>query len=53
MKTLFVRFLAEHSGVTAIEYSMIATLVALLVIGGATLIGTSLSSTFSLVAGSL
>jgi pilus assembly protein Flp/PilA len=45
--------LADESGVTAIEYSLIAALIAVAAIGSFTLIGTSLSTTFSTVAGKM
>jgi pilus assembly protein Flp/PilA len=37
-------------GVTAIEYALIASLIALVIIGGVTLVGTSLSAVFDSVA---
>jgi pilus assembly protein Flp/PilA len=52
MKVL-TRLLADESGVTAIEYSLIAALIAVAAIGSFTLIGSSLSTTFSTVAGKL
>ena len=45
--------LADESGVTAIEYSLIAALIAVAAIGSFSLIGTDLSTTFSTVAGKL
>jgi len=53
MKTLFSRLVTGESGVTAIEYGLIAALIALVIIGSVAAIGTSLSTTFSTVAGSL
>ena len=53
MKYLVSRFLANESGVTAIEYGLIAALVAVIIIGGVSLTGTNLSTTFSTVASSL
>jgi pilus assembly protein Flp/PilA len=52
MKVL-TQLLADDSGVTAIEYSLIAALIAVAAIGSFTLIGSSLSTTFSTVAGKL
>jgi pilus assembly protein Flp/PilA len=52
MKVL-TQLLADESGVTAIEYSLIAALIAVAAIGSFTLIGSSLSTTFSTVAGKL
>ena len=45
--------LADESGVTAIEYSLIAALIAVAAIGSFTLIGTDLSTTFSTIAGKM
>ena len=45
--------LKDERGVTAIEYSLIAALIAVAAIGSFTLIGTSISTTFSTVAGKL
>ena len=53
MKNLFSRFIAEEAGVTAIEYGLIAALIALVIIGAVATVGTNLSGTFSTVAGSL
>jgi pilus assembly protein Flp/PilA len=47
------RFLREESGATAIEYGLIAALVAVVLITALTTLGTSLSTTFSSVAGNL
>lgn len=47
MKALIKRFLKEEDGVTAIEYGLIAGLVAVAIIAGASTVGTSLNSTFS------
>ncbi|KAF7963377.1 pilus assembly protein [Cupriavidus sp. UYMU48A] len=41
------RFIVEEDGVTAIEYGLIAALIALLIIAGATLVGTRLSTIFN------
>ena len=53
MKTLFVRFLKNESGATAIEYGLIATGIAIAIIAAVNGVGTSLSGTFSTVASSL
>ncbi|MBV8977380.1 MAG: Flp family type IVb pilin [Alphaproteobacteria bacterium] len=47
------RFLRDDSGATAIEYGLIAALIAVVVIGAVTAVGTGLSGTFSTVAGSV
>lgn len=52
MKVL-TSLLKNESGVTAIEYTLIAALIAVAAIGSFTVIGTDLSSTFSTVAGKL
>jgi pilus assembly protein Flp/PilA len=46
-------FVDDTSGVTAIEYALIAALIAVAAITAFTLVGTSLSSTFSAVASQL
>jgi pilus assembly protein Flp/PilA len=46
MKTLFARFAKDESGATAIEYGLIATLIAVAIIVGATALGTSLNGLF-------
>jgi pilus assembly protein Flp/PilA len=43
----------DESGVTAIEYALIAALIAVAAIAAFTLVGTSLSGTFSLIASKL
>jgi pilus assembly protein Flp/PilA len=50
--TQFVKqFLREEDGVTAIEYGLIAALVAVVIIGGATALGTNLNALFNFIAG--
>jgi pilus assembly protein Flp/PilA len=44
--SLFRRLLADESGATAIEYGLIAALIAIGIIAAATTLGTSLSSLF-------
>ena len=43
-------FVADENGVTAIEYGLIAALVGLALITGATLLGTKLSDSFTFIA---
>ena len=43
----------SDEGVTAIEYGLIAALIAVVIIGSITLVGTELSSTFSTIEGEL
>jgi pilus assembly protein Flp/PilA len=45
--------LEDSSGVTAIEYALIAALIAVAAIAAFTLVGTNLSTTFSYVASQL
>ena len=45
MKT-FTRFMKDESGATAIEYGLIAALIAVVIITGVTAVGTKLSATF-------
>ena len=40
-------FLKDESGATAIEYGLIAALIAVVIITGVTAVGTKLSTTFS------
>ncbi|MFA7429946.1 MAG: Flp family type IVb pilin [Rhodospirillaceae bacterium] len=47
------RLLGNHKGATAIEYALIAGLIALVIIGAVTILGTSLSDTLTGVADAL
>jgi pilus assembly protein Flp/PilA len=47
MTTIFSRVLKDESGATAIEYGLIAALIAVALIAGIGAIGNSLNSTFS------
>jgi pilus assembly protein Flp/PilA len=49
MKTLFARFAKDESGATAIEYGLIASLIGVAIIAGATTLGSKLNSTFSAI----
>jgi pilus assembly protein Flp/PilA len=44
---LISRFIRDESGATAIEYGLIAALIAVVIITGVTAVGTNLSTTFS------
>ena len=46
MKSLLTRFAKDESGATAIEYGLIATLIAVAIIVGATALGTQLNVVF-------
>ena len=52
MHVLF-KLLADESGATAIEYGLIAALIAVVIIAAVTTVGTNLKGTFSTVASSL
>jgi pilus assembly protein Flp/PilA len=53
MKTLFTRFLKDESGATAIEYGLIAALISVGIIAGATSLGTNINATFTKIAGKM
>ena len=52
-RRFFSRLLAQTSGVTAIEYALIAALVAVAAIAAFAVVGTDLSTTFSNIASCL
>jgi pilus assembly protein Flp/PilA len=49
MKTLLSRFAHDESGVTAIEYGLIAALIAVVIIVAVTAVGTDLQTVFNSV----
>jgi pilus assembly protein Flp/PilA len=49
MKTMFARFTKDESGATAIEYGLIAGLIAVVIITAVTTVGTNVSSAFNKV----
>ena len=51
MLKLIQKFIRDEEGVTAIEYGLIAALIAVAIITAVTLVGTNLSATFNTVAG--
>jgi pilus assembly protein Flp/PilA len=53
MRNLLLNFLKNESGATAIEYGLIAALIAVVIITGVTAVGTSLNATFASISGSL
>jgi len=53
MSKLISRFVRDESGATAIEYGLIAALIAVVIIGGVTMLGTSLNTTFTTISGHL
>ncbi|CAD7029561.1 Flp family type IVb pilin [Pseudorhizobium endolithicum] len=50
MSKFFARFRKDESGATAIEYGLIAALISVALIAGASTLGNSLDNTFSKVA---
>ena len=53
MKKLFVRFLKDQSGVTAIEYGLIGGLISIVILASTTSIGTSILGLFNTIANAL
>jgi pilus assembly protein Flp/PilA len=53
MRTLISRFVKDESGATAIEYGLIAALIAVAIIATVTSVGTGLQATFTSVASQL
>ena len=53
MKTLVSRFVRDESGATAIEYGLIAALIAVAIVVAVSAVGSSLSTTFNTVNTSL
>jgi pilus assembly protein Flp/PilA len=53
MRNLFHRFIADQSGVTAIEYGLIAALIAVVIIAAVKTVGSNLTTTFTTVATNL
>jgi pilus assembly protein Flp/PilA len=53
MRSLVTRFLKDESGATAIEYGLIAALVAVVLVAALVAMGNKLSGTFNTVQSSL
>ena len=53
MKKFTARFIKDESGATAIEYGLIAGLVAVMIIASVRRLGTGLSAKFSVIANNL
>lgn len=53
IKTALMRFRQDDKGATAIEYGLIAALIAVAIVAGATLLGNDLNNLFSDIAGEL
>ncbi|EFO33154.1 Flp/Fap pilin component [Roseibium sp. TrichSKD4] len=49
MKNVFARFAKDESGATAIEYGLIAGLIAVVIIGTVTTLGTTLNGIFETI----
>jgi pilus assembly protein Flp/PilA len=53
MIAMFKKFVSNQNGATAIEYGLIAALIAVVIITGITAVGTQLSTTFTNISGNL
>jgi pilus assembly protein Flp/PilA len=53
MSEMIKRLVREEEGATAIEYGLIAALIAVVIIGAVTALGTGLTDTFNSVASKL
>jgi len=53
MRNFIKNFAQDESGATAIEYGLIAALIAVIIIAGVGLVGRNLNTTFENVAGNL
>ena len=53
MRNVLLSFFKDESGATAIEYGLIAALIAVVIITGVTAVGTGLSTTFANLSTSL
>ena len=53
MSKFFARFKSDESGATAIEYGLIAALISVALIAGATTLGNTLNYTFTSISGKM
>ena len=53
MKTIFTRLMKDESGATAIEYGLIAALISVALIAGATTLGNTLNAQFAAISGKM
>ncbi len=53
MSNLISRFVRDESGATAIEYGLIAALIAVVIISAVQVVGTSLTATFGKISAKL
>jgi pilus assembly protein Flp/PilA len=51
MKSLVTRFVNDESGAAAIEYALIAALIGLAIVVGATALGSAINAKFNAIAG--
>lgn len=49
MLEMFKQFIRDEEGVTAIEYGLIASLIAVVIIGSVTLVGNKLNQVFTYI----
>jgi pilus assembly protein Flp/PilA len=53
MVNQFVRFMQEEEGATAIEYGLLASLIAGVIVGAVTILGTNVNTSFTKVSTAL
>lgn len=53
MRNFVTKFISDESGATAIEYGLLAGLIAVVIIVGASLLGTSINNLFTAIANCL
>ena len=53
MQTIMARFIKDESGATAIEYGLLAALIGVAIVAGATTVGEQLNSGFTKTGGTL
>ncbi|MGD0721280.1 MAG: Flp family type IVb pilin [Roseiarcus sp.] len=53
MDSLLTRFVADDTAATAVEYALLAALIAIAIIAAITVVGTQLQNTFNEVASNL
>ena len=51
--SVFQQFILDEQGATAIEYGLIAALIAVVIIGGAKILGGNIGATFNKVSGNI
>jgi pilus assembly protein Flp/PilA len=53
LRNLLLKFANDASGATAVEYGLIASLIALVIIASVSAVGTKMTGTFNKVSGNL